>query len=208
MMDPPTEPVRLRVYDLSMGLARQMSQQLVGQQFDLIPHTGIEVYGIEYFFGGGVQQLPPATVEATFGMKPVEVLELGKTAMPKEVFEEFLAEVSPRFTQATYNLFTHNCNNFTDEVAHFLTGDGIPRRIVDMPQQFLETPMGASMRPMFEGQATAMNARLRAAGSGDGGVAAAAAPAAIEMDPAAITAALGALAGVPADPPASVEPIA
>jgi hypothetical protein len=36
-------------------MAKQMSLSLTGKQFDLIPHTGVEVYGIEYFFGGGVQ---------------------------------------------------------------------------------------------------------------------------------------------------------
>ena len=91
--------------------------QLVGKQFDLIPHTGVEVYGVEYFFGGGVQALPPATVEATFGLKPCEVLPLGSTAIPKEIFEEFLNEIAPRFTGETYNLFTHNCNNFSNELA-------------------------------------------------------------------------------------------
>jgi hypothetical protein len=108
--------------------------QLTGKQFDLIPHTGVEVYGVEYFFGGGVQALPPATVEATFGLKPCEVLPLGSTSMPKEVFEDFLKEISPRFTSETYNLFTHNCNNFSNELAEFLLGEGIPSRIVDMPQ--------------------------------------------------------------------------
>ena len=225
-------PVRLRVYDLSMGMARQMSQQLTGQQFDLIPHTGIEVYGIEYFFGGGVQSLPPATVEATFGMKPCEVVDLGETAIPQPIFEEYLKEVEPRFTQVaggetvillhpplplvgvstvmdrgcqqndcladgytqdTYNLFTHNCNNFTDECASFLLGEGIPRRIIDIPSQFLATPLGASLRPMFEQQTEQMNARLGAAGGQLGGppapAAAAAAPAG-GLDQAAIAAAL------------------
>lgn len=127
-------PVTLRVYDLSLGMAKAMSLQLTGKQFDLIPHTGIEVYGVEYFFGGGVQALPPATVEATFGLKPCEVLPLGSTAIPKEVFEDFLQEIAPRFTSETYNLFTHNCNNFSNELAQFLLGEGIPSRIVDMPQ--------------------------------------------------------------------------
>ena len=107
-------PVTLRVYDLSLGMAKAMSLQLTGKQFDLIPHTGVEVYGVEYFFGGGVQALPPATVEATFGLKPCEVLPLGSTAIPKEVFEDFLQEIAPRFTSETYNLFTHNCNNFSN----------------------------------------------------------------------------------------------
>ena len=164
MADDGTHAVRLRVYDLSLGMAKQVSLQLVGKQFDLIPHTGIEVYGTEYFFGGGVQALPPATVEATFGLKPCEVVELGRTAIPKEVFEGFLTEIAPRFTEATYNLFTHNCNNFSDELAQFLLGEGIPGRIVDLPQEFLGTPLGASMRPMFEQQSQTMNSRLSAAG--------------------------------------------
>jgi hypothetical protein len=156
--------VKLRVYDLSLGMAKTMSLQLVGEQFDLIPHTGVEVYGVEFFFGGGVQQLSPATVEATFGMKPVEVLELGTTEMPRTVFDEFLQEISPRFSSSTYNLFTHNCNNFTDEVVQFLLGEGIPKRILDLPQRFLATPLGSSLRPVFDQQAQTMNARLAGAG--------------------------------------------
>ena len=121
--------------------------QLTGKQFDLIPHTGIEVYGVEYFFGGGVQALPPATVEATFGLKPCEVLPLGSTAIPKEVFEDFLKEIAPRFTSETYNLFTHNCNNFSNELAQFLLGEGIPSRIVDMPQVRVPTFVVTSTDP-------------------------------------------------------------
>ena len=35
--------------------AKHLSTERVPVQFDMIPHTGIEVYGVEYFFGGGVQ---------------------------------------------------------------------------------------------------------------------------------------------------------
>jgi len=51
-------PVKLYVYDLSMGMARQFSQAFVGRQFEGIWHTGIVVYGNEYFFGGGLQCMP------------------------------------------------------------------------------------------------------------------------------------------------------
>lgn len=49
-----SKKVSLHVYDLSQGLARQLSQQLIGRHFDGIYHTGIVVFGREYFFGGGI----------------------------------------------------------------------------------------------------------------------------------------------------------
>lgn len=55
---------------------------------------------------------------------------------------EMLRDLQPRFTQMTYNVLTHNCNNFTDEVAQLVLGEGIPKDIVDLPKQFMETPMG------------------------------------------------------------------
>jgi len=44
-------------------------------------------------------------------------MQLGTTEIPEDMFMEMLRDLSPRFTQATYNVFEHNCNNFTDEVA-------------------------------------------------------------------------------------------
>lgn len=37
--------VSLRVYDLSRGMARQLSPSLLGKQIDGIWHTGLLVYG-------------------------------------------------------------------------------------------------------------------------------------------------------------------
>jgi hypothetical protein len=37
--------VSLRVYDLSRGMARQLSPALLGKQIDGIWHTGVLVYG-------------------------------------------------------------------------------------------------------------------------------------------------------------------
>lgn len=69
-------------------------------------------------------------------------MDLGFTEIPEEIFMEFLKEISPRFTQDTYHVFKHNCNNFTNECATFLMGTGIPEDIVDLPNMFLNTPLG------------------------------------------------------------------
>src|SRR5699024_9307092 len=38
-----------------------------------------------------------------------------------------------------YNLFHHNCNNFSNEVAMFLTGSEIPQEILSLPYEVLST---------------------------------------------------------------------
>ena len=104
-MDDAEEKVVLRVYDLSNGMARAMSQQFLGIQVDIVPHTGVFVYGREWFFSGGIQSAP------SWGMKPVhEEIVLGQTGVPLEIFAEFLDGIRGQFTADTYNLVTNNCN--------------------------------------------------------------------------------------------------
>ncbi|MFS8014940.1 putative PPPDE peptidase domain, PPPDE putative peptidase domain superfamily [Helianthus anomalus] len=38
---------------------------------------------------------------------------------------------------------THNCNNFSNEVAHFLVGTSIPDYILNLPNEVISCPMGA-----------------------------------------------------------------
>ena len=43
------------------------------------------------------------------------------------------------FSSEKYHLLDHNCNHFTDELAMFLTGSGIPAHIKDLPQELMNT---------------------------------------------------------------------
>lgn len=103
-------------------------------------HTGIVVYGNEYYFGGGIQH---DRVGATPYGTPLRVVELGETHVPKDVFEMYLEEISPRYTAETYSLLSHNCNNFSNEVAQFLVGKTIPEYILNLPNEVMSSPMGA-----------------------------------------------------------------
>lgn len=138
--------VKLHLYDLSQGMARQFSQGFIGKQIDGIWHTGIVVYGREYFFGGGICEDTPG--QTPFGI-PTKIIDLGQTEIPQEVFLDFLKDISPKFTFNTYDLFTNNCNNFTDECAQFLVGEGIPSYITGLPGEFLNTPLGKMMQPFI-----------------------------------------------------------
>lgn len=139
--------VTLNVYDLSQGLARQLSTSFLGKAIEGIWHTGIVVYGNEYYFGGGIQHSPAGSTP--YGT-PLRVVELGVTHVPKDVFEIYLQEISPRYTAETYSLLTHNCNNFCNEIAQFLVGTTIPEYILKLPNEVMSSPMGALILPMIQ----------------------------------------------------------
>ncbi|KAH7424836.1 hypothetical protein KP509_11G027300 [Ceratopteris richardii] len=113
----------------------------------LCRHTGIVAYGNEYYFGGGIQSCPEG--QTPYG-KPLKAVELGGTQIPKEVFEDYLQEIRPRYTEQTYSLLKHNCNNFCEEVAQFLLGVGIPDHILKLPEVVMNSPMGALIMPMIQ----------------------------------------------------------
>ena len=76
-------------------------------------------------------------------------MELGITEVPEEMFMEMLQDVREQFSPDKYHVFNNNCNNFTDCVSSLLLGNGIPSEIVNLPQEFLNTPMGKSIAPMM-----------------------------------------------------------
>jgi len=141
-------PVTLYVYDISRGMARQFSAQFLGKHFDGIWHTAIVVFGREYFFGGGIMVSEP--LQTPFG-SPVKQVSLGETLITKELFEDFLQGLSPRYLPETYHVLDNNCNNFTEECSQFLTGNSIPDDIKNLPNEFLSTPLGGMLKPMIDG---------------------------------------------------------
>ncbi|KAI9595660.1 PPPDE putative peptidase domain-containing protein [Syncephalis fuscata] len=140
-------PVKLYVYDLSRGMAKVMSLPLMGRQVDGIWHTSVVVYGQEYYFGQGIQvDTPGTTVHGT----PLQVVDMGVTHLPSDVFLEFIDNVRNRFGADKYHLLDHNCNTFSNEVIQFLVAKSIPDFITNLPADFLQTPFGQQMRPMIE----------------------------------------------------------
>lgn len=50
----------------------------------------------------------------------------------------------------SYDLFLHNCNNFSHDFAMFLVGKGIPEHITSLPQTVLNTPFGQMLKPQLD----------------------------------------------------------
>jgi len=143
------------VYDITQGMAAQMSLPLIGKKIDLVPHTGIAVFGKEYFFGGGPQiGIPGQSVPVPVA----QVLELGETSKTCEELEAYIRNVlALQHTEQNYDLLKHNCNHYADDVAKFLLdGKGLPSSIVNVAEEALSTPQGQSLRVMIENMERSM----------------------------------------------------
>lgn len=157
--------VQLYVYDLSNGLARNISAALLGIQVDAVYHTAVVFGGVEYTYDGGIKSLEPGKSMGP----PMEIIDLGETNLPMDIIMEYLdslreiytAEVrmylSPQTScislltdKQAYEMFTHNCNNFSNDFATFLLGRGIPEYIVNLPDHVLNTPFGRMMKPQID----------------------------------------------------------
>jgi len=139
--------VVLHLYDLSQGMAKNLSRQFLGKQIEGIWHTGIVVFGKEFYYGGGICKDPPS--KTPYG-SPIKSIPLGETEIPEELFLEFLQEINHKFSADKYDLFENNCNNFSDACAEFLIGEKIPSYITGLPKEVLATPMGKMIKPMID----------------------------------------------------------
>jgi hypothetical protein len=99
--------VQLLVYDLSRGMAAQMSEAMLGRRIEGIWHTGVSVFQYEYFFGGGMQKVPLGIFSAQNNLQPVSVLDMGTTSKSQAELEAFLRTISSRFVRPIY-FFTNN----------------------------------------------------------------------------------------------------
>ena len=170
-----TARVEMYVYDLSNGLARAISPSVLGaalsrispsthtaprrhslvpalctgKQVELIPHSSVVIHWggktLEYYFGNGIHVTPAGKAV------PCEIIDFGTTTKTRGELIDFLRAARSRFMLATYSVFTHNSNHFSDEVVRFLTGHPVPKRILNMTNEALSTPRGRALRAMLEG---------------------------------------------------------
>jgi PPPDE putative peptidase domain len=142
-------PVHLRIYDLSMGMAKSLSRSVLGHQIDLIPHTGVQVFGYEFFYQGGLQHARLEHMATLMPMQPIEVLHLGNTGKTLSDVLAFVDSLKPKYSPEAYHLFDLNCNHFSKELVHFLVGEKFPVYIEEIPQRVKQTPMGESIYRMM-----------------------------------------------------------
>lgn len=144
-------------YDLTQGMAKAMSRGLIGKQVDGVWHTGVCVFGKEYYYGGGICVGKPK--KTPYGY-PVKELDFGYTTKTEADLKAYIKSINNQFTMNTYNILNHNCNHFTDAALYFLVGKHLPDSILKQHEELLNTPMGQMVRPLLERMNQGNNAFL------------------------------------------------
>ncbi|XP_069949888.1 uncharacterized protein [Cherax quadricarinatus] len=120
-----------------------------GKQIEGIWHTGVVAYGREYFFGsGGIESCRPG---GTILGDPDKIEELGHSQVPYQLFLEYIFGLGEgNYKPGAYDLLKHNCNNFSDEVSQFLCGHGVPKHILQLPDEVLNTTLGETLKTVLK----------------------------------------------------------
>lgn len=121
------EVVKLNVYDLS-----EQNFLLYWLGFGVF-HTGVEVFGVEYAFGG--HEYDASGIFATEPCKPPGPVEfrksitLGETKLSPDEVQHLVAKMGEQFKGNRYHLLQRNCNHFSSELCKELVGRRAPKWI-------------------------------------------------------------------------------
>lgn len=157
--------VELLLYDISHGVSKRFSPILLGRSFEAIYHSGTIVHGTEFWYGGRLFQNDPP-MEAIFGpplsssdkaklepstyKKGLYSVHIGYTlATMDEILSYLGGTLRKKYTPDNYDVLTHNCNCFSDDFVHFLTGSGIPDAVKNLPELVMKTPTARLLRPLL-----------------------------------------------------------
>jgi len=139
--------VTVHFYDLSEGMAKAVSPCLLGKPVEGLWHTGVVVYGKEYFFGGEIFYDKPG--QTAFG-KPTKTLQVGWTLRRQAELHDFIVEnLRPIFNREVYDIMQRNCNHFTDTLILWLSGHRLPVEVTNQPEHIMQLPMAKLMRPFL-----------------------------------------------------------
>ncbi|CAK0798749.1 unnamed protein product, partial [Prorocentrum cordatum] len=137
--------VLLYMYDLTNGVAKPLSPWIVGDVLEGVWHTGVVVYGKEYYYSKDTVYANPG--ETSFGV-PDRIVHLGSTLWRQDELHEHVSrELKPVFQRETYDVVRNNCNHFSDRVCMFLVRKHVPEEVLRQPDRLLQSNSVSMLRP-------------------------------------------------------------
>eukprot|EP00927_Polykrikos_kofoidii_P055970 TRINITY_DN50154_c0_g1_i1.p1 TRINITY_DN50154_c0_g1~~TRINITY_DN50154_c0_g1_i1.p1 ORF type:complete len:704 (-),score=144.28 TRINITY_DN50154_c0_g1_i1:20-2131(-) len=134
-------------YDISDGKIQWLAPILMGRRMEGVWHTGVVVYGKEYWFGGEIFESDPE--DTPFGT-PLKKVLIGRTVCTKdELWDKISRELCREYTPENYDVLTHNCNNFSDECTLFLSNLHIPDEVRTQPETCMNAWAVKALRPVL-----------------------------------------------------------
>ncbi|CAE7197905.1 unnamed protein product, partial [Symbiodinium sp. CCMP2456] len=134
-VDPENPTVTVHAYDLfghGRGPLACVSRTInaVSTRFGLF-HTGVEVYGQEWYFGANMEGLFHGVQPMDPKQHPVHRYRcsviLGRTEVTPEAFEELLPLVRMKWPSWSYHAMSRNCHSFSDFFCRMLGFPSAPK---------------------------------------------------------------------------------
>lgn len=139
--------VTLHLYDLSNGFADKFGDFIVSHHLEGVWHTGLCVFGKEYFFSRDTVFDEAGTT--SFG-KPHKVISLGYTLWRQsELHKHIVDDLKTKFHRGTYDAIDFNCNNFTNALSNYLVGKNLPDEVFHMASHLKTSAMVRAIRPVL-----------------------------------------------------------
>lgn len=141
------QEVTLHLYDISNGLANKISPYMVSKQLEGLWHSGLCVFGKEYFFSRDT--VFDEAGGTSFG-KPKKVINLGVTLWRQSELHKYIVdELKPVFHRETYDIVQNNCNHFTDRLCLFLLGKHLPEEVLEQTGVLTSSTTIRMLRPVL-----------------------------------------------------------
>mmetsp|Transcript_47372 Transcript_47372/g.133255 ORF Transcript_47372/g.133255 Transcript_47372/m.133255 type:complete len:222 (-) Transcript_47372:157-822(-) len=126
-------PVTLHVYDLGTSGGASVLNRILTPMGTGAFHCGVEVYGWEWSYSDlagpgsradtGVFTCPPRCCQGHTYLKSVD---MGKTSLTEKAVLILLQLLQKEWVVANYDVWTHNCCHFCDEVCRRLGVGSVP----------------------------------------------------------------------------------
>lgn len=130
------------VYEIGGPLTNILSTS-VNKKLPLIPHVGIRVHGIEYFYSDHIEFRTVPVMEEMLGERPQVTLDLGPSTKSAEEVKELVASLESSWTADDYNVFDNNCVHFSEVLAEQVSQNGLPaqltRGVLDVSERMLDS---------------------------------------------------------------------
>merc|ERR1719217_1510238 len=116
------------------------------KQLPMIPHVGIRVHGVEYFYSDHIECRTVPVMEEMLGDRPQVSLDLGPARLSAEDVEAEIAALEADWTADDYHVFDKNCVHFGVELARRICATeagGAPQPlmqgVIDVSERMLDS---------------------------------------------------------------------
>jgi hypothetical protein len=142
--DTKSDPSRVlaTVYEIGGPLTGVLSTS-VAKKLPLIPHVGIRVHGVEYFYSDHIEYRSVPVMEEMLGDRPQVTLDLGPSNMSPEEVKAVVDSLESDWTADDYHVFDKNCVHFAEVLGKKVSATGVPPQllqgVLDVSERMLDS---------------------------------------------------------------------